>query len=77
MNQLIIKQVSNGWTLEYLDVEAFSKSKVIVIENQESESKTTQALLWEIVEYFGLTGNRHDAERISIEIKPGDKYNAK
>ena len=31
-------------------------------------------LLWKLVEEFGMVGSRYDAQRINIEIIPGDKH---
>ena len=33
-----------------------------------------QAALWQLIEYFGCGGGRHDMERLHIRIIHGDKF---
>ncbi len=43
-------------------------------QEEESDAKVGQRLLWLLVEELGLAGSRYDAERLAIELHPGDKY---
>ena len=68
--KLTIEQVINGYILSYYDEETKKKMTIAVEEDEnESDERTTQKLLWEISEYFGLCGSKHDTERCHIVIK--------
>ena len=46
----------------------------VIRDDENDELKSTEELLWEVIEYFGKQGSRYDAERLRINREPGDKY---
>lgn len=76
MDEITIKRVENGYIVEYYDIE---KENIVelVIEDKNDQLEATEELLWEILNYFGKAGSRHDKERLTIKRKPGDKYEGK
>lgn len=84
--RLNIKRVSNGFILTDCDYEDGDGKKMPMnycIEFDEKEADAVSApralhrLLWQIVELLGEGGSRYDRERISIEIRHGDKHECK
>ena len=75
-----IKQVSNGWkvietadeTGGDVDLEAVFQSDVIAV----TPAEAFCAMLYYVLEQIGPSESRYDKERIYIEIRPGDKFEA-
>lgn len=66
--QLTITKTDNGFILEGNDL-------YVVIEEDESveaDLKSHSSLLYNILEYFGILGSKHDKERIRIEIQKNE-----
>ena len=76
--KLIIETANNGYILSYqetLETEEENnekeETKYIVVEDKDGnnstvETRTTQSLLWAVMEYFNLFGSKHDTERVSV-----------
>ena len=70
--EITIKKADNGFVLSYpVELREDSQQSVtrhIAIEDPEDgdETITTQKLLWEIMEYFGRYGSKHDAVRVRV-----------
>ena len=76
--KLTITQADNGYILDYYD-EEIKEQRFIAIEDVSlSGARLTQKLLWEIMEYFGIFGSKHDEEqiRIVLEDKNGKEIDA-
>lgn len=59
--KLIVKKVSNGYILYG------SNNEVIVCEEDNvDELKHHERMLWEVIEYFGFAGSKHDKERLRV-----------
>jgi hypothetical protein len=77
--KISIERVDNGYLLElpaiYEDEEGGARREVI----SEDDSKwgnleAGQTLLYRIMEFFDLTGSKHDERRLSVSISgPGDE----
>jgi len=71
---LKITRASNGyvlsWDEELNDAQPnypLSETKYMVIESSEGdELKDHETLLWEVMEFFGFGGSKHDEERLRI-----------
>ncbi len=63
-----ILKVENGYLLKD------NEGKQLVVETEDDELATTEKLLWEIVNFFNLSGNKYDRERILITRKTGERY---
>ncbi len=74
-NWLRIDRVSNGFILT-MPGEEFETATVteVIAESETDELSAGQELLWNIMDYFGLCGSRHDAQRLTITREKGDKY---
>ena len=72
--KLTITQADNGYILDYYD-EEIKEQRFIAIEDVSqgidtiSGARLTQKLLWEIMEYFGIFGSKHDTEKIKIVLE--------
>jgi hypothetical protein len=72
---LIIKSADNGFI-----VTAKNEGEADVIHAFEEpfdcpldpDPDTVARMLWRVVEYFGATGSKHDARRISITVEARD-----
>ncbi len=81
--KLTITQADNGYILEYYDPE-IKETRHIAVEDLDkgvdciSNARLTQKLLFEIMEYFGIFGSKHDEEqlRIVLEDKNGKEIDA-
>ncbi len=74
-NWIHIVRVSNGFIITTpFDDDGSSDNKVVIAENEDDELSAGQELLWNIMDYFGLGGSRHDAQRLTITREKGDKY---
>lgn len=75
--ELTIKTADNGYILTYheeLEKGVWEERHIAVEDVAEDsnclgEARITQKLLWEITEYFGLDGSKHDEERIHISVR--------
>jgi hypothetical protein len=66
--KLQIELADNGYVLSYWDDE-LKDLRYIVVDDDSSDARITQKLLWEIIEYFNLSGSKHDEERCRVVIK--------
>lgn len=68
-----ITRVHNGFVCQFKNEDDIIQAEVISDEEDDS-LKGGELLLWWIIDYFGIDGSRHDAERLTITREPGDKY---
>jgi hypothetical protein len=71
--ELRIREVENGYVLEYEEEDMEGNFKLIekiyqVREEDPDKLMAFQDMLWEIISYFGLTGSKHDPRRLRVEI---------
>ena len=72
---LKITRVNNGYILEGPnDHGVITESVIQEPETEHGEIDGGISMLWEVLEFFGLAGSRHDEKRIRIVTEPGDKY---
>ncbi len=76
---LKITRVDNGYTLESVGDEpneegCYHTTTEVVQDSEDDALKSGEQLLWNIIEFFGLAGSRHDRERLVVERQKGDKY---
>ncbi|MFH0805991.1 MAG: hypothetical protein V1901_03900 [Patescibacteria group bacterium] len=66
--KLIIEEADNGYVLIYYS--GTQEKGFISIEEDSNgcKARTTQKLLYAIVEYFEILGSKHDEERIKISV---------
>lgn len=64
MHGLLIKRALNGWTLKHFCGD--KPPEVSVLEENESDAKTTQRLLYEIMYMLGIQSSKHDEERVRV-----------
>ena len=70
---LRIERVDNGYQLIDDDDEEHTRKQVIQ-EDEEDELCAIEELLWQIIEWAGMVGSKHDKERIRIIRKAGDDH---
>ena len=71
-----ITHVKNGFACKYPssnDVREFFETEVFS-DDETDELASGEALLWWIIDFFGIGGSRYDAARLRIAREPGDKY---
>lgn len=73
--KILISDATNGWIVEGWDKET-DKSIVFEVTEDSNEKKTFQGVLSHIVEVFGLSGYDNDKEKLYVEVKPGQTYQA-
>lgn len=75
--KLRIESVGNGYILHVSYDENGIKEK-FVYEDAELENyhalHALQKMLNDIVNLLGMSGSRHDKQRIYVKLEPGDKY---
>lgn len=79
---LKIIRVSDGYILEERNPEysyqenpeAVEYIRSVVADNELDELASGQELLWRVMDYFALRGDRYDKERLQIIRERGDKY---
>ena len=63
--KLTIERVSNGFLIRNEE-----DSSVTVFEDKENEDfpnrESGYHMLWEIIDFFNLRGNKHDSKRLSV-----------
>ena len=67
--KLIINKVENGYILSYedeLNDETKIVRKIVIQEDESDELKAHEEMLWQVIEYFGFYGSKHDKERIRV-----------
>jgi hypothetical protein len=69
--KLTIEQADNGYVLSYYDSDIKEK-RYITIEEEATEARTTQKLLYSLIEYFCIMGSKHDTERVYVVLKNPD-----
>jgi len=73
---LSITKADNGYVLK--GKSDFGAPMTLVIEEDDKdELKASEALLWEIMEYFSFGGSKHDRERIRITREKHKEYSRK
>ena len=71
--KLTIESADNGYVLSYVDDAAPScPMNYIVVEEEKTDVRTMQKLLWSVIDYFGVSGSKHDDERIHVVLKNPD-----
>ncbi len=72
--KLTITQADNGYILTYYDPE-IKETRHIAVEDLDervdciSGARLTQKLLFEIMEYFGIFGSKHDEEQLRLVLE--------
>lgn len=61
--KLVIEKADNGYAL--FDGEE-NKLLAVIEDDYKDELKSAEELLWEVLNYFGVFGSKHDPERIRI-----------
>ena len=62
---LIITRESNGYVLDGLS-DSWGRTRTVIEDDEVDELKSGESLLWEVMEYFGFGGSKHDRERIMV-----------
>ena len=71
--KLVITRVDNGYTLRGIFGENEEETTVVIEDGDDWNAvqvvnwNSAESLLWEVMEYFGLGGSKHDKYRIRIE----------
>ena len=75
--ELRIREVENGYVVEGEEDDEDGKeigatiTKQMAYQVREEDTEALQAfqdMLWEVIDYFGLTGSKHDPRRLSVWI---------
>lgn len=80
MDELTITRCDNGFEISYwedFEDEREPEKHRLVFESQDGDFGEETAcvnMLFEIVELFGLTGNKHDAKRIIIKLEDQNDF---
>jgi len=72
-----IIRVRNGYVCKYPDENGEGESHLeteVFSDDEIDELKSGEELLYWIINHFGISGSRYDAERLTITREPGDKY---
>lgn len=75
MNNVQITRAENGWRLT--DTSGEGPPGEYVFEDSEDSFAAITSLkdaLNTVIDIFGQSGSRHDKARLSVIIRPGDKY---
>jgi hypothetical protein len=68
MITLVVSKVVNGYMISH------QNGDIEVFEETDSEAQTFARLLWAISNDIGPSTSRYSQERVTVEVKPGDKY---
>lgn len=68
-NSLIITMTDNGYLVEGISPDYGTPISFVREEDEEDELKHHEKLLWDVIEYFGFGGSKHDKERLQIVRK--------
>lgn len=68
-----IERVRGGFKL-ITDLNTEDEREHVFQDDCSSEQRAFVQLIFKLIEYFGLLGSRYSAERIHVQLKPGDKY---
>lgn len=79
---LSIRRVDDGYILQYRNPEWDYEENPdvpglierVVADSDLDELSSGQELLWRVMDYFSLGGDRYDKERLTITRERGDKY---
>lgn len=63
--KLLIERVHNGYLIT-ADLNTEDERRIVLEENTDDELKAHEQLLYEIMDFFGFVGSKHDKERIRI-----------
>jgi hypothetical protein len=64
--RITIEKVESGYILDVPEPDDELGKKWVREEDGEDELKAIEAVLWDVLGYFGHSGSKHDAERIRI-----------
>ena len=69
--EIKVRRTMNGFVLSWSDECADDTTKTFVQEevvedDDQDELKSGEEMLWKLIEYFGLSGSKHDKERLRI-----------
>ena len=69
--RLIIKKVGNGYILRGHFGDSDFETEVVheVMEGEDAEIDTMELVLWDVIEYFGMCGSKHDKRRLRVRIE--------
>ncbi len=73
--KLSIEREDNGFTVTKQEVGSSKINKAVFqdIDNDEfGEEEALRSVLYEVVEYFGCLGSKHDKKRIRIEMEENE-----
>ena len=65
--RLVIRKVSNGYILSGRFGDSDMTQEVVI--DDKDELKAMQNVLFEVMEYFGVYGSKHDRERLYVEVR--------
>ena len=78
--RMSIERVVNGWIVSTDETEVNESGDVstttfveVVEEEDDNTASAAVNLLWKVVEYFALRGNKYDKERVSIGVEKQDQ----
>ena len=78
--RMAIERVVNGWIVSTDETEVNESGDVstttfveVVEEEDDNTASAAVNLLWKVVEYFALRGNKYDKERVSIGVEKQDQ----
>ena len=64
--RITIEKVESGYILDVPESNDELGKKWVRGEDEQDELKAIEAVLWDVLGYFGHSGSKHDAERIRI-----------
>ena len=64
--RITIEKVESGYILDVPEPDDELGKKWVRGEDEQDELKAIEAVLWDVLGYFGHSGSKHDAERIRI-----------
>ena len=70
---LMVRRASNGFVVRGWKWDGDAHWADTLIEDDPANPASLR-LLWEVIEQMGFTGSRHDAKRIFVGFRPGDKH---
>jgi len=65
--RLVIRKVSNGYILAGKFGNSDMTGEMVI--DDKDELKAMQNVLFEVMEYFGVYGSKHDEERLYVEVR--------
>ena len=71
--KLVIRWALNGYVLEGRFGDRNFTENLVIEENEKDDLEHHQKLLWEVMEYFGFQGSKHDPERLRVTREKKDE----